>query len=85
MKYDEFLSQYSLLLRHGSHDNQPAELADDNKENELLFEPLDLLYQKQLNMTPKRKSCTPQKKLRRRAGTVDFTFDIKKSKKLQIH
>ena len=46
-----------------------GDMAEENKENELMMEPLEMLYKKQMNITPrKRKSCTPHKKLRRRAG-----------------
>ena len=82
--YEEFLQRFGLLLHAVSlpnekHLRQPAQSAinqpRENKENELLFEPLDLLYRKQLNMTERRNSSTtPKKKLRRRAGS--FTPSI---------
>ncbi len=75
--YDEFHKQYSLILRSDegkseskklSHD-QPSGDQDNDKENELLFDPLDVLYQKQLRLTPKKRpSSTPKRRLRRRAG-----------------
>ena len=75
MLYEDFLSQYSIIFRLEDQlplkkaESKPREVtSDDNKENELLFEPIDMLYQKQLQLTPKRKSSTPKKKLRRRAG-----------------
>ncbi|XP_064618547.1 unconventional myosin-XIX-like isoform X2 [Lineus longissimus] len=73
--YPEFLQRYGIILRHnsGSSKESPqtflSDHSDDNKENEQLSNPLDVLYQKQLSMrtTPK-KNATPKKRLRRRAG-----------------
>ena len=75
--YEQFLQQYGLLLRgegHSSHTTLTSNLESEgeNKENELLFEPLDMLYKKQLKLTPRRKSTTPKRRLRRRAGKFIF-------------
>ena len=72
MPYEEFLQQFGLLLRSsdpsisGCHGNQLPSNGCENKENEP-FDDLDVLYQKQLNMTPKQQS--KRRKLRRRAGS----------------
>ena len=71
--YEQFLQQYGLILRGEGHSDQMTLNCDldsegENKENELLFEPLDMLYKKQLKLTPRRKSTTPKRRLRRRAG-----------------
>ncbi|KAI0230682.1 Unconventional myosin-XIX [Lamellibrachia satsuma] len=67
--YEDFLQQYSVILRAGHHKTvaNADQFCDANKENELLIEPLEALYRKQLNLTPKQKSTTPKRKLRRRA------------------
>ncbi len=73
--YEDFLRQYSIVLR-GQDQRSRSQLGvtsdpddpSENKENELLFDPLEELYKKQLKMTPKRKSTTPKRRLRRRAG-----------------
>ncbi len=71
--YEQFLQQYGALLRGGASSvagggATSCDSDGENKENELLFEPLDRLYNKQLRMTPRRKSVTPRRRLRRRAG-----------------
>ena len=73
--YEDFLQRYGVLLHSHSLPADRSQSAQtalnktvENKENELLFEPLDLLYRKQLNMTDRR--TTPKKKLRRRAGLL---------------
>ena len=71
--YEQFLQQYGLILRGDGQANHLAFSCNvdpdgENKENEFLFEPLDMLYKKQLQLTPKRKSTTPKRRLRRRAG-----------------
>ena len=71
--YEQFLQQYGLILRGDGQTNHltfscNVDSDGENKENELLFEPLDMLYKKQLQLTPKRKSTTPKRRLRRRAG-----------------
>jgi len=72
MLYEDFLKQYSLLLRGQAHQHSSSH-KEENKENELLFEPLDLLYKKQLEFTPRRRSATPKRTLRRRAGESTCT------------
>jgi hypothetical protein len=75
--YSEFLQRYGILLRQESGQISPDPFLSDhsdakeNKENEMLIDPLDVLYQKQLSMrtTPK-KNATPKKRLRRRAGNT---------------
>ena len=67
--YEDFLQQYSVILRARRHGNID-QYCDANKENEMLIEPLEALYRKQLNLTPRRKSVTPKRKLRRRAGKL---------------
>ena len=73
--YEQFLQQYGLILRGDGQANHltfscNVDPDGENKENELLFEPLDMLYKKQLQLTPKRKSTTPKRRLRRRAGEI---------------
>ena len=75
--YEQFLQQYGLILRGDGQANHltfscNVDPDGENKENELLFEPLDMLYKKQLQLTPKRKSTTPKRRLRRRAGEEIF-------------
>lgn len=68
--YERFLQHYSLILRSmpDEETTQSGQTEACNKENELIFDPLDVLYQKQLQLTPRRQSATAKKKLRRRAG-----------------
>ncbi|ELT97978.1 hypothetical protein CAPTEDRAFT_202691, partial [Capitella teleta] len=76
MSYAEFLQNFSLLL---NSDPTPAAKTRSevipNKENEEVYEPLELLYQRQIQLTPRRKSLAPRQKLRRRADIdVDGLF-----------
>ena len=71
MAYEDFLQRFGLIIR-GDERLLPA--VPDNKENEMIFDPLEALYQKQLELTPKRKSSTPKKKLRRRTGEIMHSF-----------
>ena len=79
MLYEDFVAQYSLLFRLDDQEGAPKipqeENQEEDKENQMFFEPLDVLYQKQMRLTPKRKS-TPKKRLRRRAGEdISSTFN----------
>jgi hypothetical protein len=70
MPYGEFLQNFSVLLRspEPSSCSNKKDVNIQDKENEEVYEPLDLLYQRQLQLTPRRKSIAPRQKLRRRAG-----------------
>ncbi|CAH1800967.1 unnamed protein product, partial [Owenia fusiformis] len=76
LTYQDFIQRYGFIIHHqeGNHklrkisaDHTSNNEAIEDQENQLLCEPLDLLYQKQLKLTP-RKSSTPKKRLRRRSG-----------------
>jgi len=66
MPYQTFLQRYGMILRDSS---KPLS-AVDGRDSDLLYEPLEKLYQRQLDMLPNtpRRSNTPKKRLRRRAG-----------------
>ena len=67
-----FLRKYGIILRVQPPSEERVDnklTKSSNKENELFYEPLDVLYKKQLQFTPRRRqSTTPKKQLRRRAG-----------------
>ncbi|KAH3877396.1 hypothetical protein DPMN_001261 [Dreissena polymorpha] len=66
MAYSEFLHRYGMILR-----NSPTPPSSQSSvDNDILYEPLDTLYMKQLDMfhNSPQKHNTPKKRLRRRAG-----------------
>ncbi|XP_013379051.1 unconventional myosin-XIX-like [Lingula anatina] len=72
--YDKFVQKFGIIIKSEpthlvSLSSQSESDRDTEKENDLLFDPLDKLFKKQLSLldTPK-KSGTPKKKLRRRTG-----------------
>ncbi|XP_053376032.1 unconventional myosin-XIX-like isoform X2 [Mercenaria mercenaria] len=67
--YPMFLQRYGLIIRNAK--TPPQSEVEDVSDNDTLYDPLDALYRKQLHMvmadSPKR-SSTPRRRLRRRAG-----------------
>ena len=66
MCYSSFLHRYGLIIRNTSS-SQPLDDVNE-KGDDSMFDPLDALFKRQLDM-PDSPRKTPRKRLRRRAGT----------------
>ena len=64
MCYSSFLHRYGLIIRNSSSKNLDVE---NERDDETVFDPLDALLKRQLDM-PDSPRKTPRKRLRRRAG-----------------
>ncbi|KAK3587120.1 hypothetical protein CHS0354_006760 [Potamilus streckersoni] len=68
--YTDFLKRYGLIIRH----HQDSKLAETHEgeygqDETMLFDPLDMLYKKQLDMpSAPHRTPTPRKRRRRRTG-----------------
>ncbi|XP_060581862.1 unconventional myosin-XIX-like isoform X2 [Ruditapes philippinarum] len=70
IKYPMFLQRYGLLIRNAR--TPPQSETENTCDTDTLYDPLDALYRKQLDMvsvdSPKKRNNTPKRRLRRRAG-----------------
>ena len=68
MCYSSFLHRYGLIIRNTTSSSKQLDDVNE-KGDDSMFDPLDALFKRQLDM-PDSPRKTPRKRLRRRAGAV---------------